>query len=63
MLLYEAIINVRKFGFFSNVELDCTLNQSRVEEITLQEEPMKVNSLEDYFDDEGFGDMDVDGTG
>ncbi|XP_028402064.1 double-strand-break repair protein rad21 homolog isoform X2 [Dendronephthya gigantea] len=46
----------------SNVELDCTLNQSKVEEITLQEEPMKVSSLEDYFDDEGFGDMDADGT-
>ena len=50
-------------GYFSNVELDCTLNQSKIEEITLQEEPMKVSSLEDYFDDEGFGEMDADSTG
>lgn len=41
----------------SNTEMDCSLNQSKVEEITIQEEPMKVSSLEDYFDDEGFGDM------
>lgn len=43
----------------SNIaELDCSCNQSRVEDITLQEEePMKVTSLQDYFDDEGFGDM------
>ena len=43
--------------FSSNAELDCSLNQSKIEEITLQEEPMKVITLEDYFEDEGFGDM------
>jgi hypothetical protein len=55
--------NLWKTYHFSNVELDCTLNQSKIEEITLQEEPMKVSSLEDYFDDEGFGEMDTDSTG
>jgi hypothetical protein len=45
------------------VELDCTLNQSKMEEITLQEEPMKVSSLEEYFDDEGFGEMDAESAG
>lgn len=39
------------------------MNQGKVEEITLQEEPMKLNSLEDYFDDEGFGEMDTDSIG
>lgn len=55
-LIYNA------YKWFTNMfcsisEIDCSLNQSKVEEITIQEEPMKVTLLEDYLDDEGFGDM------
>ena len=56
-------VNLWKMVHFSIIELDCTLNQSKIEEITLREEPMKVSALEDYFDDEGFGEMDNDSSG